>query len=162
MSQDVHPQEVMDWFERWTGIKFRIMPHSVQRQAIKFLKAGFTLEELEMVIAWTKYQIQRGEGGFNAGSLQWRVLFGDHGAADEFMRFQERLGLAEEARKRGWRFKSALGVPVQGKPVETAKPAMPPKPVETWEEREARLAKASAEMRKIRQSLMIGIVPEEG
>ena len=154
---DTHPREVLELFQRLTGIAFRITPHSVERQAIKFLKAGFTLGELEMVVAWTRHQIQRGEGGFNPGSLQWRVLFGDHGAADEFLRFQERLGLAQEARKRGWKFRSSLGVPVEGTPVVAVAKSVPETPVETWEEREARQARMVEEMKKMKQAVLEGL-----
>lgn len=96
-------QEVIDAFSEWTGIRFKFVPHGVQRQAAAFVTHGFSLEGLELVIAWIRRQIARGVNGFSSASLQWRVLMGEHGAADEFMRFQERLGLAQEAIRRGWK-----------------------------------------------------------
>jgi hypothetical protein len=118
MTAELKPSAVLAEFTRLTGIKFRVLPDSVARQAGKFVAAGFTLAELELVIAWTKRQIATVRN-WGPESLQWRVLFGDHGAADEFVKFQERLGLAEEAQRRGWRPK--LGnVPAVTKPAPAA------------------------------------------
>lgn len=102
--------QVVEAFGELTGITYRVTPHGVMRQAADFVKHGFTLADLELVIAYTKRGIQRGDSGFNAQSLTWRVLFGEHGAPDEWQKFQERLGLAQEMMRRtGWRPKLMHG-----------------------------------------------------
>lgn len=126
---DLTPQQVIEAFGRFTAIKFRVVPHSVQRQAVDFVRNGFTLQELELVIKWTRRQIEKNQGGYSAASLQWRVLFGDHGAADEWVCFQERLGLAELALKSGWRPKLEAGeqkVEPGKKTVSDARPSISP------------------------------------
>lgn len=123
------PQQVIEAFARYTEIRFRVVPPSVQRQAMEFVKFGFTLRELELVAQWTRRQIARGQGGYNAASLQWRTLFGAHGAADQWVCFQERLGLAETDLKRGWRPKLETGAGAEDKQAmrkgDQEKPATP-------------------------------------
>lgn len=97
------PADVISTYSRCTGIRFRFLPDGVSRQSVKFLERGFTLADLELVVLWIKRGISRRECGFNAASLGWRCLFGEYGSSDEMLKFQERLGLAEEAVKRGWR-----------------------------------------------------------
>ena len=121
----ITPQEVIGTFELCTGIRLRAVPHSVQRQAGDFVKHGFTLTDMELVVAWIKRQISHRKSGFTDASYTWRRMFGDHGAADEFLVFQERLGLAEQDRRRGWRPKLATE-PAAPKPAAKAVAANEP------------------------------------
>jgi hypothetical protein len=118
------PQDVIDLHARLTGQRMRLVPHSVQRQASKFVE-HFSLAELEIVLLFTQRQISRNECGYNTQSLTWRVLFGDHGAADEFLKFQERLGMAEEARRRGWKPRLSTGAPSKSAPEPKSAPVAP-------------------------------------
>jgi hypothetical protein len=114
MTTPLHPREVMEAYAAMTGIKFRIMAPDVEKQACQFVDAAFTLEELELVIEWTRMQIRLQKGGYSDASLGWRVLFGKMGDGLPFVAFQERLGMAEAARKRGWR--PALKVTAPARP----------------------------------------------
>lgn len=96
------PEKVVACFTRLTGIEFRIPPHAVMRQAALFAKQ-FALEELEITVLWIKRQISLRKSGFTEASYSWKRLFGEHGSADEFQTFQERLSLANTERKRGWK-----------------------------------------------------------
>lgn len=97
------PADVIATYSRCTGIRFRFLPDGVSRQSVKFLERGFTLADLELVVLWIQRDIKRHECGSNAASLGWKCLFGEFGASDEFLKFQERIAFAEEAVKRGWR-----------------------------------------------------------
>lgn len=99
------PTDVLTLWTELTGEKWRLVPYNVQQQATEFASAGFTREELELVITYTRKRISSGEGGFNAQSLLWRVL-----AEDKWQKFQERLELAQLARKR--RKAATNGAPV--------------------------------------------------
>lgn len=144
---DLDPKEVIATFSRLTGIHFKVLCNGVTYQAMKFVKSGFTLQELELVILWTKRQISRGEGGYSASSLQWRVLFGDYGSGDEMLKFQERLGLAEECVRKGWR------PPIAGMAVRpVAKPTAPVQ--ERFSEEEGK--RAAAELREFAAKLKGG------
>lgn len=115
------PADVIATYSRCTGIRFRFLPDGVSRQSVKFLERGFTLSDLELVVLWIKRGISRHECGFNAASLGWRCMFGEFGSSDEMLKFQERLGLAEEAVKRGWRPSLASAIAGPEKPVNTSK-----------------------------------------
>lgn len=94
-------EAVLRAFGELSGIHFRVKPEEMLRQAHRFAEV-FTLRELETVVLWTKRQIADQAGGFNAQSLTWRVIMGS-AYGDEFIRFQERLGLATEAiKRRAW------------------------------------------------------------
>lgn len=56
----------------------------------EFVSRGYTEEDLDLVIRWTKAQIARGENGFSPLSLQFRVMVQD------LDRFEERLALARQ------------------------------------------------------------------
>ncbi len=108
-------EQVLLRFTELTGIAFRIVPHYVERQACAFTKF-FSLEDLEKVVSFLRWKLATRASGFTTASYSWRKLFGDHGAGDEWLCFQERLGQADEALKRGvWKPKFA-------------KPAEPPDP----------------------------------
>lgn len=120
-------EAVLEAFGDLTGIRFRFVAEEMKRQAMRFAE-HFTLQELELVVLWTKRQIAREAGGFSAVSLQWRIIMGT-AYGDEFVRFQERLGLAEEEMKRtGWRPPYKLSQPAQTTPVATA--PLPPEKAE--------------------------------
>ncbi len=61
-----------------------------------FVKAGFTLEELEAVIRFTQAQIQTGKNNFSHLSLQFHIIFGKYGSGSEFECFQTRLAMASK------------------------------------------------------------------
>lgn len=97
-------------FGELTGIVFRVQPEEMKRQAQRFAET-FTLAELETVVLWTKKQIADQAGGLNPQSLTWRILMGS-AYGDEFIRFQERLGLANEAiRRRAFHPRLTLSAP---------------------------------------------------
>lgn len=107
------PQDLLDLWTSLTGEKWRLVPYSVQQQATDFISGGFTREELELVVTYTRQRINRGEGGFNPQSLLWRVL-----AADNWQKFQERLELAQLSRKR----RKAAATPAPVAPAEDYDP----------------------------------------
>lgn len=115
-------ESVLRAFGVLTGIRLRVVPEEVKRQAFTFA-ANFSLRELELVVLYVRRQIARNEGGFSAASLQWHTMMGSIGGGADFLAFQNRLGLAEEAMRRGWRPPFALTAPAA--PVQTActKPA---------------------------------------
>jgi hypothetical protein len=100
-------EAVLRAFGELTGIRLRVVPEEVKRQAFTFA-SHFTLRELETVVLYVRRQIARNEGGLSAASLQWHVMMGSIGGGADFLNFQNRLGLAEEAMKRGWRPPFAL------------------------------------------------------
>lgn len=144
---DLDPKEVIATFTRLTGIRLREpFPQYVMAQASTFAK-HFEMRELELVILWTKRQASRHEGGYSSASIQWHVLFGRHGAGDEMLTFQERLGLAEEAVRKGWR------PPIAGMAVRpVAKPSTPVQ--ERFSEEEGK--RAAAELREFAAKLKGG------
>ena len=91
------PAEVLNAWKELTGETWRLVPYIVTTQAAEYAQAGFTREDLALVIRYTRAQIAEGESGYNAQSLTWRVL-----AADQWQRFQERLELARRA-SAAWR-----------------------------------------------------------
>lgn len=95
-------EAVLRAFGELTGIVLRVVPEEVKRQAFTFAE-HFSLRDLDLVIQWTKRRIARSEGGYTQASLQWRVLMGGIGRGEDLLAFQERLGLAQEEIKRGWR-----------------------------------------------------------
>lgn len=144
---DLDPKEVIATFSRLTGITFRFLPDGVARQSAKFLERGFTVRDLELVILWTKRCISRHENGLNPASLGWRCLMGDYGSSDEMLKFQERLGLASEAVRKGWRPQIAG---MAARPV--AKPTEPVQ--ERFSEEEGK--RAAAELREFAAKLKGG------
>jgi len=126
-------EDVLKAFGDLTGIRFRFVAEEMKRQAQRFAE-HFTLQELELVILWTKRQIAKQTANFSQASLQWRVVMGTP-YGDELLKFQERLGLAEEEMKRtGWRPPFELSADAKAAPV--AKPEEPAKPApndDTWE-----------------------------
>lgn len=139
----ITPQEVIAAFTQATGIALRMVPHGIQRQAADFVRHGFNLAELELVVAWTKRQIRLGKSGFTEASYTWRRLFGEHGSPDEFQAFQERLGLAQSELRRGWKPKlAAAQAPATAAPPPTA-------PQEKEADREATLKIAEDFWRKM-------------
>lgn len=128
----LHPNEVLQAFGTLTGIVFRLVPNDIERQAKQFVDHGFTLRDLELVVLWTQKQIAGRVNGFSRASLQWRTIFGAFGSGEDFVRFQERLGLAEGEIRKGWRPVFTLGA----EPKPTTKPA-PAAAIDT--EREKRL-----------------------
>lgn len=90
------PQLVLSEYSRLTGIKLRVVSHDQEAQAIEFVKHGFTIADLESVIAWTILQIMANKNGFSQLSLQWRVLFGRRGAGDEWQTFNDRLAMSQK------------------------------------------------------------------
>lgn len=90
------PQSVIARFSTLTGIALRVISHNMESQAIDFVRAGFTLEELEQVIRWTQQQVQQGKNGFSHLSLQFHVIFGKYGSGGEFETFQTRLAMAQK------------------------------------------------------------------
>ena len=61
----------------------------------EFVSAGWTREDLLLVIQFTRKKMARGEGGFNQQSLMLRVL-----AADGWLKFDERLQMARTEQRR--------------------------------------------------------------
>ncbi|HSI11753.1 MAG TPA: hypothetical protein VK961_06895 [Chthoniobacter sp.] len=89
----MNPAEVIAAWGELTGEKWRLVPYTVGVQASEFAGAGFTREEMELVVRYTQRMIAHEEGGFNAQSITWRVM-----AADQWQKFQERLALASKTR----------------------------------------------------------------
>jgi len=89
----MNPAEVITAWGELTGETWRLRPHSVEQQAAEFCTAGFTREEMHLVVAYTRRMISREEGGFNAQSITWRVM-----AADRWHKFQERLTAARKTK----------------------------------------------------------------
>jgi hypothetical protein len=118
-------EAVLRAFGELTGIRLKRVPYAVQQQAVVFAET-FTLRDLELVILYTRRQIARNEGGLSPASLQWHVLMGkpfEHSAQDagDFMAFQNRLGLAEEAMKRTkWQPPFRLSAPAAPEPRQPA------------------------------------------
>lgn len=81
-------------FKELTGIGFDPVPGAIAHQAAQF-HHKFTLADLELVIAFTKWGRGDGKLGFNHLSCTWRKLM-----EQGFALFQERLALAREALKR--------------------------------------------------------------
>ena len=137
--------EVLKAFGELTGIKFRFVAEEVKRQARRFSE-HFTLQELELVVLWTKRQIARETGGFSQASLQWRVLMGT-AYGDELVKFTERLGLAEEEMKRtGWRPPYVLcAAPKPAQPT-LEKPEKPAPQEDVWEQGRAQFKAMQAQL----------------
>lgn len=89
------PDALLETWTSLTGEKWRLVPLLVMQQASEFVTAGFTVEELTMVVQYVKRMIARNEGGYTAQSLLWRVM-----AEDNWQKFQERLELAQNSKKR--------------------------------------------------------------
>lgn len=89
------PQEVIDTWGELTGEVWRLVPYAVGQAAEEFARAGFTREDMDIVVRYTRRQIARGESGYNPQSLLWRVV-----SADRWQKFQERLSMAQEALRR--------------------------------------------------------------
>lgn len=98
----IPPDDVLSAYALASGTAFRIIPHYVQRQASAFV-LHFTLDDLQLVVAYLKRQVNIGKHNMTAASYSWRKLFGDHGSGDEFQTFQERLGQAQDAVAKGWK-----------------------------------------------------------
>ncbi len=121
------PPDLRALFERYhtlTGIQFRLIGDDQARQGFEFLKS-FTMEELDLVVKWTKWMIGKGANGYSQASLQWKVIMGQYGAGDMFQTFQERLGMAQEAIKR-----KALRNATAGAPATPSNPRPEPDAVE--------------------------------
>lgn len=95
--------DLLSAFEQLTGIRFAIGAHYQQAQAIELARAGITVRDLELVILWTRREMAAPRSPYKAASLSWRTLMGAHGDGNEFVCFQERLGLANAAVAKGWR-----------------------------------------------------------
>lgn len=139
--------ELLAAFAQLTGIRFALGAHYQQAQAMELAKAGITVRDIEMVVLWTKREIAQPRSKFTAASLQWKVLMGLHGDGNEYGTFQERLGLAQEAVRRGWspRYKVSAD--------ETA-----PKPAQAQLDMEPRadpalFAAGAAQMRALRERM---------
>lgn len=91
----MNPESLLTLWTQLTGEKWRLVPYLVKEQAAEFTSAGFTEDELRLVVGYTKRMITRSEGGYNAQSILWRVM-----AADNWQKFQERLEMARESRRR--------------------------------------------------------------
>lgn len=89
------PDEFIQAWHAETRHTVRIVPYLMMTEACEAVKAGFTLAEIKLVVAYIRKQIARNDGGYNAQSLLWRV-----NAADHWAKFQERLSLAQEAERR--------------------------------------------------------------
>lgn len=139
----ITPQAVLAAFAIFTGIKFRIVPDTVLRQASLFGET-FTLEELELVIRFIGREMKAGRCGYNVQSVQWKTLMGDYGATNAFQNFQERLGLAEKARERGWNPRLTHGAPPPTPASKPANTARQPQPVSR--EEQARLAQQARDL----------------
>jgi hypothetical protein len=85
---------ILEGFADLSGIRFNPLPPDIARQARQFHK-HFTLADLELVIAYTRWAITK-DMGFTPQSLTWRKLMHD---APGFGIFQDRLGAAKEALK---------------------------------------------------------------
>lgn len=99
----VTAQAILDAYEAVTGVCFRPCPPYVQRQASELAGAGFTPEDVRLVILWTRKQVNEKKSGFSKQSEGWRCIFGRHGEGDEFGKWHERLGMARKAMQAGWR-----------------------------------------------------------
>lgn len=86
------PQTVITHFTSLTGIRYRYPSHGMEAQAIEFCRAGFSLEELTLVVNWT----------INARAknpqykISWDCIFGRYGSGNDFQAFQERLAEAQK------------------------------------------------------------------
>jgi hypothetical protein len=92
------PHEFVQAWSAITGEVFRIVPPYVHADAKLAAEAGFTADEIRLVIAFVRYERRDPRSPYNAQSLLWRV-----NAANNWAKFQERLSLAGDAIKRGWR-----------------------------------------------------------
>lgn len=90
--------DVIATFARLTATPLRIASADQRAQAIAFVEAGFSLEELEMVIRFTQKEQKKDRATLNKFSCSWVVLFGRYGGGNEFQTFQERLGMAMKER----------------------------------------------------------------
>ena len=77
-----------------TGNELR-MNYLYQQAWTEFLQAGWSIDDLRLVLTYTRRKIQAGEGGFNAQSLMLRIL-----CADGWLKFDERLNLARSEARR--------------------------------------------------------------
>lgn len=134
------PDVIKAW-EEITGEKWRLVPYIVTSQASEFASAGFTKEDLKLVVTYTRKMIAREEGGFNAQSATWRVL-----AADNWQKFQERLAAAQKTR---------LARMIYGQ-ADTARPAPSPTPTVSPADAERIAAEARAEAARFRESMKGG------
>lgn len=82
------PEVITAWTEQ-TGQSWQLIPCIVRDQACEFATAGFTREDMALVVQWTRAQIAKGNHGMNKLSLTWRVM-----ADDQWAKFQERLEIA--------------------------------------------------------------------
>lgn len=92
------PQLFLQSWAEHTSQSFRCVPQIVEEQAAQAVRYGLTCDDIRLVMAYLRREIAKDRSGFNPQSLTWRV-----NAADGWLKFQERLMLAQEAVKRGWR-----------------------------------------------------------
>lgn len=120
----VDAQSILDAYEAVTGVCFRPCPPYVQRQASELARAGFTPEDVRLVILWTRKQVNEKKSGFSKQSEGWRCIFGRHGEGDEFGKWHERLGMARKALQSGWSPRlTSRPLPTQEGPMATETPA---------------------------------------
>lgn len=130
------PPEVIQEWGRLTGQTWRLVPHSVQYQAAEFCTAGFTLEEMRLVVEYTRRKVAKERDGFNVQSLTWRIM-----ADDRWQKFQERLS---DARKT----KLGSAILLAGAKTVPPAPLSPTKPLTPAEE-----AKVKAEAKRLADDL---------
>lgn len=87
-------KELHDSYIAATGNELR-MNYLYAQAWTEFLSAGWTREDLLLVIKFTRQKMARNEGGFNPQSLMLRVL-----CADGWLKFDERLSMARSEQRR--------------------------------------------------------------
>ena len=87
-------QELHDSYIAATGNALK-MNYLYAQAWTDYLSAGWTREDLLLVIQFTKKKLARNEGGFNGQSLLLRVL-----CADGWLKFDERLSNARNEQRR--------------------------------------------------------------
>lgn len=100
-TPQITARDVIERYHSLMGVPVRFVPGDMHALAARYVRAGFTLEDLALVIDYLKRQIKRGEqgerntGGWNRASLRWGKLFEQKTEGDEgLQRFTELLTLA--------------------------------------------------------------------
>jgi hypothetical protein len=86
------PQLLHAEFQRLTGQRLTL---SYLRESTwsEFCDRGLTVEDLTLVITWTRAQIRAGKSGFSPLSMQWRAMVAD------LDRFEDRLNIARASQR---------------------------------------------------------------
>jgi hypothetical protein len=148
----VEGKAIFEAFVHLTGAEFKVIPTEVKAQACKAGRDGFTCEDLDLAIAYTRWGMAN-DCGFNSQSLTWGKLFGD--AITGFRILQDRLDAARRAkRERGFihkpQFKANTLIPTPQKPSRQAQ--LPPGKQDAAQAEQIRAAALSFDPTKLGHS----------